>query len=443
MPEELKFALSPERLDEGSPEECGAFGLFTLHAGKKALTEGFDYFLNGFRQGPLVSGYHVAEWLAWNWWRLRWEPRSTTSFWSFAHKMTSIGEGYIWPNIEIWSDGMQTVLISNPSSQPDAKPFRYVGATPTILPSRLFEAAIDEFLPQVIGRLREERILETNLDRLWRDLLAERNNPEIAKRRRLEALMGRDPDTIEDDAVEALINDSARLGESAIDEIAAERARSTANDSASLTAESLDAMAKMMGYVASSRDRLTLQSGEKLSRQDVIPAWKIGADAAAAVRQQEGLGMAALNNKKLAQMAGTSRKTLTASPSGNSFAVSYALDDLEGLHSQIVLPVKHGTGRRFALARVIGDCLMYRSDSLHPATRAYTYRQKTQRSFAAELLAPFEAVEGMLDGNYSEDRQQDVADHFEVSAMVINTQLKNHGRIERDQTSENFYTDIS
>ena len=438
MPVELEFGLAPERLDEGSPEERAAFGLFSVRTGQQSLTEGFDHYLNGFRPGPLVSGYHVAEWLTWNWWRLRWEPRSAAPDWSFAHRMTSIGEGYVWPNLEIWSDGVRTMLISHPSSRPDAKPFRYVGAAPTVVPSRLFEAAIDEFLPRVIGRLREEKIFsETNLDRLWRDVLIERADPEIAKRRRLEALMGRDADAVEDGAVEALLADSARLGESAVGEVAAERARTSANGSAWLTAKGLEAIAAAIGHAASSRDTLALDPNERLPRHADVPAWKLGAQAADAVRRQERLAGSALSNERLAQMAGTAPTTLTELRA--DAIMSYALDDPTGSGSRIVLPGRRETARRFALARVVGDRLIHHSGALHPATHAYTYRQKAQRAFAAELLAPFEAIEEMLAGDYSEDKQQDVADYFSVSPMVVNTLLKNHGRIERDQPEEDVF----
>jgi Zn-dependent peptidase ImmA (M78 family) len=71
--------------------------------------------------------------------------------------------------------------------------------------------------------------------------------------------------------------------------------------------------------------------------------------------------------------------------------------------------------------------------ALHPATRAHTYRQKTQRSFAAEFLSPFEAVDEMLANDYSIERQQEVAEHFDVSPMTIDTLLKNHGWIECEE----------
>ena len=89
------------------------------------------------------------------------------------------------------------------------------------------------------------------------------------------------------------------------------------------------------------------------------------------------------------------------------------------------------TSRRFDLARLIGDRLFSESDltigePLTPATRSYSYRQKAQRAFAAELLSPWETVKAMLNNDYSQENQEQIADHFAVSQMTINTLVANH-----------------
>jgi hypothetical protein len=427
MPEELEISLAPEILDDGSPEERAVFGLFTIRSQHCSLTEGYDFFLNGYRQGPLVSVYHIAEWFAWNWWRLRWEPRSAAPDWSFAHQMNSIGEGYVWPNITIFSDGVRTALISSPSTRPDAKPFRYVGAPPLILPSTTFEAAVDVFMPRVIGRLRERAVFETNLDRVWSDVLAERKDPDIAVRRRLEALLGRDPDAVEDNVVEQLIADTGRLGKESLDEIAAEAARSTEI----LTADAFERIALECGHDARPRDIVRLGASFRFTKGSNVPAWQVGADAAKALREQEKLGATQISNAMLARMAGT-REAIVDRQRGGPSPVSFVLDQ-NAQRARVVLRSRWTAGRRFDLARLIGDRLIVTGGALHPATRAHTYRQKAQRSFAAELLSPFEAVEEMLANDYSIERQQEVAEYFNVSPMTIDTLLKNHGRMERDE----------
>ncbi|GEO80578.1 ImmA/IrrE family metallo-endopeptidase [Pararhodospirillum oryzae] len=438
MSASLELGLAPERLDEGSPEERAAFGVFTIRSSEQYLTEGFDCFLNSLRPGPLVSGYHVAQWFAWNWWRLRWEPRSAVEGWPFAHRMNTIGEGYVWPNIDIWSDGVRTMLISSPSVKPDSKPFRYSGAFPTIVPSSQFEGALDEFLPRIMGRLRSEGVAETNLDRLWRDVLAERADPELTKRRRLEALMGRDPDAVDDDAVETLVRDANRLGEDAVREVAAEHGRAISGDKTVLTAQVLEDIAREVGFRASPGDAVVLSTRDQLPDPADVPGWVLGRAAAVAVREQEKLGEKQVPDQRLAQLVGTTPDALINDPR-KEVPLSYALDETAGHDSRVVLLSHYKTGRRFALARLLGDRLMYPDGALHAATQAYTYRQKAQRSFAAEFLAPFDAVEDMLQGDYSEEKQQEVSEYFAVSPMVIDTLLKNHKRIERDQSDEDLY----
>ncbi|MDQ0469746.1 hypothetical protein [Labrys wisconsinensis] len=432
MSVDLDIALAPERLDEGAAEERAAFGLFTIRTAHGSLTEGFDSFIGGYRPGPLVSGFHVAEWFAWNWWRLCWEPRSASADWSSAHRMASIGEGYVWPDITIYSDGVRTALLSRASARQDIKPFRYTGAPPVVLPSRAFEAAVDAFIPQILARLRDAKLGETNLDRVWRDILAERLDPEVAKRRRLEALLGRDPDSVEDHAIDGLVADARQLGEAAVAEVAAYTAQAAAGTV--VTAADLVSLAKGQGYDASPRDAIRLVSGFPLPRGEDVPAWQVGSAAARAVREQEGLGTEPLADSRLAAMAGTEQDVLSGTKRG-ALNLSFALDKNAGA-SRIVLRSKWETGRRFELARLIGDRLITAGDALHPATRAYTYRQKAQRTFAAELLSPFEAVDAMMEGDYSWERQQEVAEHFRVSEMTINSLLKNHGRLERDGSDQ-------
>ena len=432
MPVGLEITLAPERLDEGPPEERACFGLFTIRAGAADLTAGLDFYISAYRPGPLVSGYHAAEWFAWNWWRLRYEPRSPAPEWWRAHKMTAIGEGYVWPNLTIFSDGVRTALLAEPSIRPDARPFRYLGAHPCVLPSTEFEAAVDAFIPRILARLRDQGVGEKNLDAIWRDVLAERADPDQVRRRRLEALLGRDPDEIEDDAVDRLLADAASLGETAVEELAADRA----GGGDALTAAALERLAESGGTDASPRDVVQLAPGTCLPSGPEVPAWRLGAEAAQILRAQLGLGEAPVTDAKLAEIAGTRKQALERHTASQT--VSFALDR-DPAHSRVVLRSRWPTGRRFELARLLADRIVTPTPGrLHAATRAYTYRQKMQRSFAAELLSPFAAVDAMLARDYSAEAQADVAEHFRVSERTILTLLVNHRRVDREELDEDL-----
>jgi hypothetical protein len=153
------------------------------------------------------------------------------------------------------------------------------------------------------------------------------------------------------------------------------------------------------------------------------------------------LGCAPIPNKILAELAGIAASVLDAPPDAPRFA--YALDRSNG-GSRIVFRSKWKTGRRFELARILGDRLISPpGDHLFPSTRAHTYRQMMQRSFAAELLSPFTAVEAALNEDYSDDAQQEVAESFDVSPLTIRTLLVNHGRISRGVLEEGYDTAVA
>lgn len=431
MAEGLVVALAPERLDEGTPEERAAFGMLTVRLNGLALTEGFDSWINGYRPGPLVSGYHAAEWLAWNWWRLRWEPQSRSAGWWRAHTMTSIGEGYVWPNITIFSDGVRTALISDPSSQPDAKPFRYVGSHPCVIPSSRFEAAVDGFIPQILGRLRDAKITHSNLDKVWKEVLAERADPGVALRRRFEALLGADPDEGNAQAIERLVADAASFSNESMLEIAADHQHGREI----LNSDTLRQMTRGAGFdVSRDGPRMTFDAMPR--EQANTPAWLLGARAAQAFRHQLGLGTEPLSDVRLAELAGVSQDALA--DTSRRGASSFVLDD--GANGcRLVLRSKWHTGRRFNLARLLGDRLMNPAGAkLFPATGSRTFRQKAQRSFAGEFLAPFEEINARLDGDYSEENREDVADSFAVSELTVRTLLVNHGRLERQDLEDDF-----
>ena len=234
--EQLKFTFVPEPLEEGSPEEKASFGKVSIAANGRVLTEGIALLEdNELFSGSHVSAYHMAEWLLWNWWRLLWEPRpegvengkdgdkdDAWFEWVFAHNLSSIGEGYLWPDIEMASDGVLMHLASSPTGDPNEKVFRFVGASRReTIPVGAFIKAVDEFACAVMERLDEANIRDTNLHVLWRQLAREREDKAAAAFRRMEAILGYDPGEGEEDEIREYLADAATLGHDTIAELAA------------------------------------------------------------------------------------------------------------------------------------------------------------------------------------------------------------------------------
>ena len=441
----LTLSLSVEKLASGSLLEQATFGLFSVIANERIMTAGQDIESDQLRHGPYVAGYPLAEWFAWNWWRLRCETARPSGTevrhrWDFAHRMATVGDGYAWPNLKIYSDGLQSFLESGPSRHPSTGLFRYFGsAQRESMSIEELEVAIDGYIKNVLSRLDEVGIGDTNLHRLWNDLGAERRDPESTRFRRLEAQLGYDPDELGEGAVRDHLRDAPLIGEGALGEIAGDAALYVHFRGQMLSASEISDVARQSGFDADMNDCVTLTDATALPQPGDVPAWRIGADAARCLRKQLKLDGQPVCNHRLTELVGTTVGAISDT-NKRSDTISFVLDE-HGGRARVALRPKWETGRRFELTRLLGDrvvgCRMhYSGERLSPATRTYSYRQKMQRAFAAEFLSPFAMVDEMLQGDYSEEAQSDVAQHFAVSPWTIQAQLVNHGSIDLEDAPD-------
>jgi hypothetical protein len=262
------------------------------------------------------------------------------------------------------------------------------------------------FIEQVRGQLREERVLNTNLEAIWSELQDERKSPKIAERRKFEALLGSDPDGIDDSVIERLIADSRELGQSGMEELAADR-NAEGNPA---TSDEVKQLANSTGFDSNPRDAVRLEDRSDKSLPQHEAAWKRGVAAARALRDQERLGAEPISNIRLCQLLGVA--SVATQANARRGALSFELDE-SPTKGRVVLRSRYETGRRFNLARLLGERVAVTTRGrLIPATRAYTYRQKLQRSFAGEFLCPFEALADILLGDFSAEAIEDAAVHF-------------------------------
>jgi hypothetical protein len=434
MREQLTLSLTRTANERANTEESASTGTLVIKANGRSMTEGIDTRENEVCDGPDVAGYYLAEWFVWNWWRLRWEPPVATvgtrnipnsipaeriRSWDFAHSLSTIGHGFDWPNITISSDGFMTAVTCGPSAEPDAVSYRYVTREATeVVSAESLEHAIDTFVDGVFQLLTNAKLRESNLHALWDDLQAERADETTAYFRRLEARLGFDPDEIDEDLIKSYIDDAQAIGEGALEEIAAHSSQSGAEVHMIRAAELKD-IAQREGFKSSGKDAIQLspEAQSHVPRLGEVPAWQVGKAAADQLRAQENLGLDPVPNKRLADLAGTQSRAITNTDKHFkefSFVIN---SDAKAAH--VALRSKWETGRRFDLARLIGDRLFPTGESLCPATRTHSYRQKVQRAFAAHFLCPVQAIDAMLSDDDSEDGKQDIANHFLVSEKTV------------------------
>ena len=148
------------------------------------FTQVVDLETRQVQNGANLSAYRLAEWLTWNWWRLRWEPahqnsqRDRSTGWRQAHELAGIGGGWLWPNFTIKSDGLRVVLDARRSQETPTEPLRYIADQTNVITVDTFEAGVDNLVGRVLERLGERPGPGNDLHTAWEELRAERNDPE-------------------------------------------------------------------------------------------------------------------------------------------------------------------------------------------------------------------------------------------------------------------------
>lgn len=190
-------------------------------------------------------------------------------------------------------------------------------------------------------------------------------------------------------------------------------------------------MADSFGIPTSSSSSASLSEEASLPAYGTIRAHVRGATAAAELRREAGLGSGPIGNNRLAELCGVPASVWNAPKS--PVPIAFSLDS-EPAHARIVLRRGRGVGRRFELARLLGDKIAGPTGNrLAPITDASTYRQQLQRSFAAEFLCPYEALKNTLNGDYSDEAVEQVSADFAVSPLTVRTLLANHHDIGREE----------
>ena len=205
----------------GDAVEKSTLAELAINIGGSCATQVEDILAKTVRSSARLSAFHLAEWFATNWWRLLWEPEADTYSWRASHRVGNAGNGYVWPDLSFSSDWHSVLVSTRPTARWDAEPIRYLNRFDIFIPISEFQRGLDDFVNGTIARLSSLGNMQSHLDLLWSEVLAERNAPEDSEGRRLEACMGYDPDESPPGLIDSLREQMNAYGTGAIREIAA------------------------------------------------------------------------------------------------------------------------------------------------------------------------------------------------------------------------------
>ena len=383
-------------------------------------------------EGPCVSAYALAEWLIWNWWRLRWEPspkNNSNPYWRQAHETTSIGGGWVWPRIVFDSDGQSVAVKSYGSEATATEPLSYLNDdSESLISASDFEECIDLFISNVTSQLGRLASRKNSIRDMRHELAEERENTELSSFRRIEALLGNNPDEGDESIINRLQEDHKVIGRQSVDELASAMSEQHTQNWDVLCTELLNDIALREGLDVSEDDSPMSDNSMTMMKSDpsgVLDAWIVGKEAAIVMRQSERIVEGPLSNRVLTDLCSLPQDAL-AKPSKSDAPFSYMWS--YGQTKKIVFNEMGSTNKRISSARLLGDkqLVSERIGALRPVTDTNTFRQKIQRSFATELLCPSDALTDRIGTDYSAESIENTAKYFDVTPDVISTSLKNN-----------------
>ena len=381
-----------------------------------------------YRSGIRVSAYDLASWFIANWWRLRWEAQGEGLSWNMSHRVGAAGNGYLWPDMEFIGGDASVQIRSNPISFGTTSPLRFLSEVDIHVPAGDFENAIRDFVAKVASRLESWASQDAGglqeLLSAWRDLGQEIDDPVVSFDRAIEARMGFDPEEAEPAVLVGLRQAAEEVGRNPVEELAASSKSRALEDFETLWRDVRQSSRPM-------RLDLTPEMKAKAAYLKVRSQepWRRGAALAELVRREWSIDRDAVDNRDLAELCEVSADWIHHGFEDNvPIPAGFRSGSGDG-RLEALLKKRHPTGRRFALARIIGDHLVAGDgDRLLPVTDTGTERQQFQRAFAQAFLCPFEALRDHLGSKLPDDDFiEDAAQHFNVSSWLIRSALINQG----------------
>jgi hypothetical protein len=348
-----------------------------------------------------------------------------------SHQVGASGGGSVWPDLTFSTDGSVIWVRARRTSSNAFQPIRYLSNFDIAIRASEFESGVDNFVEAVLARLASEHVNEVDLAALWKEIGDERRNPDLAGWRKLEAMMGLDPDEAPDDLMEALRIKACAWGTGAIEEIAAS-SKTTAVSDLDLILEARKRSVPV--HVANIEN--VRQQIDGVVDHSMYP-WQRAAEAARVAREVWSIGRGPISTAILADLFDVPTRYVEQPDEGAALPLAAAFrSDTDAALVSVLLRKRHPAGRRFALARLIGDHLNAgQAERILPSTETKTDRQKFQRAFSQEFLCPIADLTefmGQETDEPTDDTIEDAAYYFCVSPLLVKTTLVNKGLLSRN-----------
>jgi hypothetical protein len=387
------------------------------------VTRLYDTSLNSVRTGVYLPLYPLAEWIVTNWWALLYEcvrpSQATSKAYGRRHNIRNASEGYALPSLEIRPTAGHFELTWQRRTLPDCRLefLRYGAAT---LASASVEDSLSTLVKRVIARLDEKGVADTVLQRDW--MAIEAQDEDQTAFCRAAGAMGLDPFDLPSQIEDKIVNADHVLPDSVESDFFEAAEPTRIDQQLQWVQEGLELAdgGSDLPALRSLRERLNGINGE-------TTPWAQGYAFARRLRQELGLG-----DKERVDLA-----ELGLGDAGGGAIVEHPRHAQVGFDALTVVGSSGNPGfvvrqtlkpnQRFACCRALFEYLCSPASATSLISSTVSDKQKRNRAFAAELLAPASLLEERLSGDRIGSTELDeLAQRFDVSSYVIEHQIRNH-----------------
>ena len=403
-----------------SPDTLSQVTMATLsvEAGGATVTSVLDRKNRIYSDEVVVPLFSVAEWLVTNWWHIWYEVEDTGEQrpeFESRHNLSFAGDGFVLPHLTM-TPASGRMRLRWTHYRPRYTQIEFVDEGQEDVDCEALEWQFRDLIDAVIERLHgrpETSAAADNLHLAWNavnDL-----NPDEREFSRAAGLLGIDPFDVYDGVAEAIVAFWEGTAPSVRDD-----ALAVANEhSLARIGEWLDGALDILAD--DEQDNGWSDVRRALPPPLGVEPWTRGWALARAARERLVLG----GRGGRVDFASDGHLAI---PRYETKPPSSRIHGLVAADSPACVTAQRGeSGTRFLTARALGEYLGRSAFGPGLLTSVSTDSQAQSRAFAAEFLAPAEALQRRLAGNDVEpERADDLAQEFGVSSQLIRHQIQNH-----------------
>lgn len=388
----------------------------SVEAGGATVTSVLDRGNRIYSNEVVVPLFGVAEWLVTNWWHIWYEIEDTGEQrpeFAFRHNLAFAADGFVLPSLTMTavSGRMQLRWVSY---KPLHARIEFVDDGSERVARDELETELRNLIDAVVERLHGRPDTATAADRLAREWNAVNGlDADEIEFSRAAALLGVDPFHVQDPVADAIVAFWERAAPSLRDDALA----SATADSLPRVAAWLDDAMEALPENGNNNDWPDVR--RTLPPSPTVEPWSRGYALARATRTLLGIDDGPIHLPQHGALAIPHHETRPPSSRIHGLVAAHA--------PACATPPRKESGKRFLLARALGDYLGRPTPELAILTSLATDRQAQTRAFAAEFLAPADSLRHRI-ANDSIDIEQaeDLGREFRVSTELIRRQIQNH-----------------